>query len=89
MPLGKVAVGDKVLAAAASGAAVESRVIFVHDHVEASPTLRISYGVCVCVCVCVCVLDAGVRACASRTPLHVLHGCLRVLCTCVAVVMYH
>jgi len=44
MPLGQVAVGDRVLAAAASGAAVESRVIFVHDHVEASPTLRISYG---------------------------------------------
>ena len=71
MPLGKVAVGDRVLAAAASGAAVESRVIFVHDHVEASPTLRISYGVCVCVCVCVC----SMRVCVLVPRAHLCTYC--------------
>ncbi len=45
----QVEVGDKVLASSSSGAAVESRVIFVHDHLQASQTLRISYGVCVSV----------------------------------------
>jgi hypothetical protein len=44
----QVEVGDKVLAASSSGDAVESHVIFVHDHLQASQTLRISYGVCVC-----------------------------------------
>jgi len=42
--MGNVAVGDRVLANAADGSSITSRVIFVHDHKEASPTLRISYG---------------------------------------------
>jgi len=42
--MSEVSVGDRVLATGASGDIVSSRVIFTHDHKEASPTLRISYS---------------------------------------------